>query len=98
MGMMIEAMEHELTISYEVDWQVFKHWDKYLNWIYKAKMSSVKKWQIFHSSTDLGLTKMSFKSSNVEDAKMDKEGLKKRGIKDKEGNGILLQDPGYLLI
>jgi hypothetical protein len=29
---------------------------------------------------------------------MDKEGLKKRGIKDKEGNGILLQDPGYLLI
>jgi hypothetical protein len=78
---------------------VFKHWDKNLNRIYKAKMLAVKKWQTkFHSSTDLGLTKMSFKSSNVEDAKMDKEGLKKRGIKDKEGNGILLQDPGYLLI
>jgi hypothetical protein len=80
MGMMIEAMEHELTISYEVDWQVFKHWDKYLNRSYKAKMSSVKKWQIFHSSTNLGLTKMSFKGSNVGDAKMDEEGLRKHGV------------------
>jgi hypothetical protein len=74
MGMIIDAIKHELTISYVVDWQVFKHWDKYLN------LLSVKKWQIFHSSTDLGLTKMSFKSSNVESTKMDKEGLKKLGI------------------
>jgi hypothetical protein len=38
MGMVIEAMTHELTIPTVVDWQVFKNWDKYLNQIYKAKM------------------------------------------------------------
>ncbi len=31
MGMMTEAMKHELTIPYEVDWRVFKNWDKYMN-------------------------------------------------------------------
>ena len=48
--MMMEAMKHKLTIPYEVDWQVFKNWDKYMNQIYKAKMLSVKKWQMFSSS------------------------------------------------
>ena len=70
-----------------VDWQVFKHRNKYLNWIYKAKMPSVKKWQIFHSSTDFGLTKMSFKSSKVNSGKMDTEGLKKKhGVTEEEQN------------
>jgi hypothetical protein len=64
---MIEAMRHDLAIPYVVDWQVFKNWDKYLNQIYKANVTSVKKWQ---SSTDIRLTKMSFKGSNVEDAKL----------------------------
>jgi hypothetical protein len=91
MGMMVEAMKHDLTITYVVGWQVFKHWDKFLNWLYKGKMSSVKKWHIFHSSTDLGLTKMSFKSSNADGAETDDEGLKKYGITDKERKSILLE-------
>jgi hypothetical protein len=28
MSMMMKAMKHELTIPYEVDWRVFKNWDK----------------------------------------------------------------------
>jgi hypothetical protein len=43
MGMMMKAMSHELTIPYLVDWQVFKNWDKFLNRLCKANMSSVKK-------------------------------------------------------
>jgi hypothetical protein len=58
MGIMLKAMQHDLTILYEVDWRVFKNWDKFLNCIYKTKMASVKKWKIFGSSTRLGLTKM----------------------------------------
>jgi hypothetical protein len=42
MAMML-AMKHELTIPGKVDWQVFKNWDKHLDPIYKAKMSSVTK-------------------------------------------------------
>jgi hypothetical protein len=38
MGMMVDVMKHELTIPYVVDWQVFLHWDQYLNRIYKGKM------------------------------------------------------------
>jgi hypothetical protein len=74
MAMML-AMKHELTIPGKVDWQVFKNWDKHLDPIYKAKMSSVTKWQMFGSSANLGLTKMCFKSSNVVGAKTDEEGL-----------------------
>jgi hypothetical protein len=93
MGMMAQAMRHELTIPCVVDWQVFKHWDRFLNWIYKGKMSSVKKWQIFHSSTVLGLTRMSFKSSNVEGAKTNEEFLVKRGVTAEERSIILLEQP-----
>jgi hypothetical protein len=96
MGMLLQAMEHELTIPYVVDWHVFKNWDKYLNRIYKAKMSAVKKWQIFGSSSDLGLTKMSFRSSNVAEAETAEESLKKRGVTDDERNIILLEQPGPL--
>jgi hypothetical protein len=93
MGMMSEAMKHELTIPYVVDWRVFKHWDKYLNRIYKTKMSSVKKWQLFGSSTELGLTSMSFKTSNVDDAEMHQECLRKHGISEEERNRILQEQP-----
>jgi hypothetical protein len=36
---------------------------------------------------------MSFKSSNVDGAKMDKEGLKKHGVMDEEQKSILLEQP-----
>jgi hypothetical protein len=39
-------------------WTMWFARDKFLNKLYKQKMSSVKKWQMFSSSTDLGLTKM----------------------------------------
>ncbi len=65
MGMMLKAMTHELTIPYEVDWQVSKNWDKYLNPIYKTRMLSVKKWQMFGSSTEVGLTKIFYKRGNI---------------------------------
>jgi hypothetical protein len=93
MGMMMEAMKHELTIPYEVDWQVFKNWDKYLNRIYKAKMSSVKKWQMFSSSVELGLTKVCLKGSNVVGAETAEEGLGKRNVTDEQRKSILLEGP-----
>jgi hypothetical protein len=43
--------------------------------------SVLKKWQIFGSSTDLGLTKMLFKSSNVKGTKTEEEGLRKYGLR-----------------
>jgi hypothetical protein len=92
-GMMLKSMSHEHTIPQEVDWQVFKNWDKYLNRIYKAKMSSVKKWQMFSSTTARGLTKMSFKSSNVEGATTEEEDIKKRGVDGEKRNQILLEPP-----
>jgi hypothetical protein len=67
MGMLLEAMKHEQVIAYNVDWQEFKDWEKYLNGIYKH-MSTCLKWQMFHSSAELGVTNMFFKHSNVEDA------------------------------
>jgi hypothetical protein len=93
MGMMLKAMSHELTIPYEVDWRVFLNWDKFLNRLYKAKMASVKKWQMFCSSTDIGLTKMCYKTSNLLGAEMEEEGLRKRGVPDAERNSILTQQP-----
>ncbi len=90
--MMLEAMKHELTIPYEVDWQVFKNWDKYLNWLYKTRMSSVKKWQMFGSSAKVGLAKMCFKRSNVEEAETAEEGLGKRNVTGEQQKSILLED------
>jgi hypothetical protein len=52
MGMLLEAMKHEQVIAYNVDWQEFKDWDKYLNRIYK-KMSAVLKLEMFSSLTEL---------------------------------------------
>jgi hypothetical protein len=95
MAMLIEALQHDITVPSKVDWQVFKNWDKHLHRIYK-KMSAVKKRQIFRSSTNLGLTSMSFKSSNLEDAKTDEESLKKHGVEDDQQNIILLEEPAQL--
>jgi hypothetical protein len=92
-GMMLKAMTHELTIPYAVDWQVFKNWDKFLNRLYKSKMASVKKWQMFSSSTDLGLTKMCYKSSNLQGAETEEEVLRKPRLTDLERNSILMQQP-----
>jgi hypothetical protein len=93
MGMMMKVMSHELTIPYLVDWRVFKNWDKFLNWLYKAKMLSVQKWQMFSSSTDLGLTMMPFKSSNLQGAKMEEEGLRKHRVTNVNQSSILMQQP-----
>jgi hypothetical protein len=35
MGMLLEPLEHEQVITYNVDWQDFKDWDKFLNRLYK---------------------------------------------------------------
>jgi hypothetical protein len=42
MGMLLEAMTHPQVIAYNVNWQMIKNWDKFLNRIYK-KMSAVLK-------------------------------------------------------
>jgi hypothetical protein len=96
--MMMKAMSHELTIPYLVDWQVFKNWDKFLNQLYKAKMSSVKKWQMFSSSANLGLTMMRYKSSNVQGAKIEEEGLRKRHVTKADRESILMQQPTPLYL
>jgi hypothetical protein len=54
MRMLLDTMTHEQVIAYEIDWQVFKDWDKSLNLIYK-RMLAVLKWQMFQSSTELGI-------------------------------------------
>ena len=87
----MKAMKHELTIPYKVDWQVFKNWEKYLNWIYKTRMLPVKKWQMFGSLGQLGLTKMFFKRSNVVGAETAKEGLGKHNVTGKQQQRILLE-------
>jgi hypothetical protein len=96
MGMMMKAMSHELTIPYLVDWQVFKNWDKFLKLLYKAKMLSVKKWQMFSSSTNLGLTMMRYKSSNLQGARIEEEGLRKKGVSEADRDSILTQQPTLL--
>jgi hypothetical protein len=45
-------------------WRDFKDWDKNLDRVYK-KILVVLKWQMFQSSTVLGVAKILFKSSNV---------------------------------
>jgi hypothetical protein len=52
MGMLVECMKHELVIPCQVDWRFFMDRDKYLTRFYK-KMSSVLKWQMLQSSTEL---------------------------------------------
>jgi hypothetical protein len=94
----MKAMSHELTIPYLVDWQVFKNWDKFLKLLYKAKMLSVKKWQMFSSSTNLGLTMMRYKSSNPQGAKMEEEGLRKHHVTNADQNSILMQQPTPLYL
>ena len=77
---------------------MFKNWDKFLNWLYKSKMASVKKWQMFSSSTNLGLTKMCYKSSNLQGAKTEEEVLRKPRLTDLERNSILMQQPTPLYL
>jgi hypothetical protein len=72
---------------------MLQNWDKYLNRIYKAKMLSVKKWQIFSSSAELGLTKVCLRDSKVLRAASIQEGLKKNGVTDQQQNDILLERP-----
>jgi hypothetical protein len=92
MGMLLESMTHPQVISYSVDWHVFKNWDTFLNRLFK-KMSSVLKWQMFQSSTELGVGNICFKSSNVDDAITMKENLKKPGAVDNQRNALLLEQP-----
>jgi hypothetical protein len=95
MGMLLEAMTHEQVIAYNVKWQEFKDWDKYLNRLYK-KMSAVLKWQIFQSSTELGVANIFFKSSNVEDARTLTESLQKPSVVGDARKAVLLQQPTRL--
>jgi hypothetical protein len=92
MGMLTECLKHEQVIPCEVDWRVFMDWDKYLSRLYK-KMSSVVKWQMFQSSTEIGGGRMFFKSSNVENAKTLEESLKKPSVVGDIRNGILMEQP-----
>jgi hypothetical protein len=93
MGMLLEAMTHPQVIAYDVNWQMFKNWDKFLNRIYK-KMSAVLKWQMFHSSAELGVAHIFFKSSNVDDALFLKENLMKPGVVvGEERNALLVEEP-----
>ena len=68
------------------------NWDNFLNKLYKQKMSSVKKWQMFSSSTDLALTKMCYKSSNLQGAEMEEECLRKTPVNE-DRNIILMDEP-----
>jgi hypothetical protein len=95
MGMLLEAMKHEQVIVYNVDWQEFKDWDKYLNRIYK-KMSTCLKWQMFQSSAELGVTNMFFKRSNVEGAQTLKESVQKKGMVGDARKALLLELPTRL--
>jgi hypothetical protein len=91
-----------LSIELLPDWvfTLFKHYHYgylvYLNRIYKRKMSSVKKWQMFGSS-HLALTSMNYKSSNVEGAVTEEESLKKRGVNEEERQRILPEELPTLL-
>ena len=58
-------------------------------------MSSVKKWQMLSSSTDLGLTKMCYKSSNLQGAEMEEECLRKNPLNE-DRNIILMAQPTSL--
>ena len=93
--MLLEGMTHEQVIAYNVKWQDFKDWDKYLNRLYK-KMSAVLKWQIFQSSTELGVANIFFKSSNVEDARTLTESLQKPSVVGDARNAVLLEQPTRL--
>jgi hypothetical protein len=95
MRMLLEAMTHEQVIAYDVDWQDFKGWDKFLNRIYK-KMSTVLKWQMFQSSSELGVASIFFKSSNVVGAQTLTENLLKPGVVGDERKAILLEQPAPL--
>jgi hypothetical protein len=52
-----------------------------------------EKWQMFQSSTEVGGGRMSFKSSNVENAKTLEESLKKPGVVGDMRNDILMEQP-----
>jgi hypothetical protein len=95
MTMLLRAMTHQQVIAYDVNWLVFKNWDKFLNRMYK-KMSSVLKWQMFQSTTELGTATIFFKSSNVEDAQTLCENLKKPGIDDNQRKLLLQERPSPL--
>jgi hypothetical protein len=56
----------------------------------------VKKWQMFGSSAEVGLMKMSFKRRNVVGAETAKEGLGKGNLTGKQQRRILLEDPTSL--
>jgi hypothetical protein len=91
MNMLIEVLKHEQVIPYKVDWRDFKDWDKYLSRIYK-KLSSVLKWQMFQSSSELGVASIFFKSSNVENATSFQESVLKLGVTGDQRNAILLEE------
>jgi hypothetical protein len=58
-----------------------------LTTLYKAKLKSVKKWQLFQSSDTIGLTKINCKSSNLPDLADVEEfldALKKPGLTNEE--------------
>jgi hypothetical protein len=89
MGMLLKAMKHEQVITYNVYWQDFKDWDKYLKWTYK-KILPVLKWQVFLSLIELGVVNILFKSIKGEDAKTLKESLQKVGVVGEARKTVLL--------
>jgi hypothetical protein len=59
-------------------------------------MSAVLKWQMFSSSTELGVANILFKRSNSEDAKTSKESLQKAGVVGEARKTVLLEQPTSL--
>ncbi len=58
-------------------------------------MPEALKWQMFQSSTELGVANIFYKSSNVKNAKTLKEILHKADVVGKEQKAVLLEEPTW---
>jgi hypothetical protein len=92
MPMLLEAMKHEQVVPHAVEWGDFKKWNQYLDQIYN-KMDSVLKWQMFHSSAEIGVTNFLYKSSNLEGAETFQDSLQKVRVFGERRKAILLEEP-----